>query len=150
MAIRATLVSAASLQVASGRQEQWRLSERLQLLYRTIVNPRTQEPYTLRATVNAIRSRFGPDYAPSTSFLSDLVSGKRDNPSAKTLWALAEFFGVPMEYFTGQPTAAVVDQILRQTLEHPVVREIALGATELTNVNQQAVLSLVSQLERAS
>jgi transcriptional regulator with XRE-family HTH domain len=129
-----------------GRLEAWCLSARLHLLYKALVDPVTNRPHTLRGTIKAMQLRFGPEYAPSTGFLSDLVAGRRDNPSAKTLWALAEFFGVPMEYFTGQPTAAVVDQILRQTLDHPVVREVALGVATLPAASQEAVLRLVQGL----
>lgn len=129
---------------------EWCLSGRLQRLYQTIRNPATGAPYTLRGTVKAIRARYGPQYAPSTSFLSDLVAGRRENPSAKTLWALAQFFGVPMEYFTGQSTAAVIDQLLRQTLEHPVVREVAMHVAALPDASQHAVLSLVQELAPAA
>src|SRR5690242_4302310 len=78
------------------RNEVWSLSARLERLYETVRPPSTGQPYTLRATVRSIRERFGPEYVPSTSYLADLVRGRRENPPAKVLWALAEFFGVPL------------------------------------------------------
>lgn len=44
-----------------------------------------------------LRERFG--IIVSEQHLAHLCSGRRNNPSARLLWGLAQIFSVPMEYF---------------------------------------------------
>src|SRR5664279_5363528 len=53
--------------------------------------------YTNLEVVEAINATKQARISPS--YLSELLSGKKDNPSLWTVKALADFFGQPMDYF---------------------------------------------------
>jgi transcriptional regulator with XRE-family HTH domain len=52
----------------------------------------------------------------SQSYLSELLAGKKDNPSIWTAKALADFFGQPVTYFT-EPTAEPTSRSLQARAE---------------------------------
>jgi transcriptional regulator with XRE-family HTH domain len=72
-------------------------AERLNRLIAT-VHPPGRGPYTAIEVVQAVTARGA---ALSTPYLSQLRSGQRTQPSIDTVSALAEFFGIRREYFTG-------------------------------------------------
>lgn len=72
------------------------LADRLNELFRTVLRPGTTELWNNETAAWQI-SRSGPPV--SAAYLSQLRTGKRLNPSARHLAALASIFEVPMEYF---------------------------------------------------
>lgn len=77
------------------------LAERLDRLFRT-VRKRDEDTgelreYSLREVADAITAAGTPI---SFSYIGLLRSGRKDNPDLKRLVAVAQFFGVPVEYFT--------------------------------------------------
>lgn len=72
------------------------LADRLNELFRTVFRPGTTELWNNETAAWEI-SRTGPPV--SAAYLSQLRTGKRLNPSARHLAALAGIFQVPMESF---------------------------------------------------
>ena len=72
------------------------LADRLNELFRTVRRPATNELWNNETAAYEI-SRSGPSV--SAAYLSQLRTGKRLNPSARHLAALAAMFGMPMEFF---------------------------------------------------
>jgi len=96
---------------------------RLNELFATRRDPATGKLYSARAVAAATGI--------SPSSLSDVRRGKVEAPGIDTVTALARFFGVDPGYLTGSepvvyPEIAQNDQALREALENPVVRDIAI------------------------
>jgi transcriptional regulator with XRE-family HTH domain len=91
-------------------------ADRLNRLFDSVYPPGGY-PYSSAAVVAGVRETGTPMSAP---YLSQLRSGKRDNPSAATMVALAKFFGVDPAYFTDDEYADQLDEELK-ALSH--VRE---------------------------
>lgn len=73
-----------------------RLAEKLEHLFRTV--PQADgTPYTNEAAARELGSRLGVSV--TTTHISHLRTGRRDNPSAMLLHGLAQLFGVPLAYF---------------------------------------------------
>jgi very-short-patch-repair endonuclease len=70
------------------------------------VHPPGRYPYTSAAVIAGLRARGIQMSAP---YLSQLRSGKRDNPSTATMVALADFFGIDPAYFTDDEYSAKLD-----------------------------------------
>ncbi|ONI81940.1 hypothetical protein ALI22I_37795 [Saccharothrix sp. ALI-22-I] len=84
----------------------------------------------------------------SHTYIWQLRTGRRDNPSIQHLTALAKFFGVPVAYFLDEEESAKVDRDLEllATLRDAGVTEIALRAADLSAGSREAVNDLVAQL----
>ena len=72
------------------------LAAKLEHLFRTIPQP-DGTPYTNEAAAQELGRRFGVSV--TTTHISHLRTGRRDNPSARLLNGLAQLFGVPLAYF---------------------------------------------------
>ncbi len=72
------------------------LASKLQRLFKTIPQPEGRGWYTNEVVVNELATRGVPV---TVQHLSNLRNGRRDNPSARLLAAIAEVFGVPLDYF---------------------------------------------------
>lgn len=70
----------------------------------------------------------------SAAYLSQLRHGKRNNPSARHLDALATLFAVPITYFFDSGSADDTDHdlLLSSALQDPDIRVIALRAHGLS------------------
>src|SRR5450755_4014700 len=123
---------------ASPADEPFTLAEKLDRLFAT-THPADRGPYTLRevadlVTQQELRKHRPGDPPPvkiSFSYLSQLRTGTKANPSFKQLAALAEFFEVPVTYFTG--SAPEVDRIdaelaLSAAMRDTGIRDLALRA----------------------
>lgn len=76
-------------------------AERLNRLFRTVYPP-GRGPYLSLELVRALEAR---GLTLSAPYLSQLRSGRRDNPSFETMYMIAEFFGIRSDYFTGRDEA---------------------------------------------
>ena len=72
------------------------LAEKLNHLFATVPAPTRSGLYSNDSAAHALEER---GVTVSGVHLSHLRSGRRDNPSARLLAALAELFGVPIGYF---------------------------------------------------
>ena len=121
------------------------LTERLNFLLRTTPNPATGKPYTDRELADAINeaARPGEDVI-SHTYLWQLRTGAKTNPTRLHLAALAAFFEVSPAYFfdgeTGQAAADVV------AWHDDSVRETALRAAGLSPQALQAVAQMIDTL----
>jgi transcriptional regulator with XRE-family HTH domain len=86
----------------------------------------------------------------SAAYLSQLRTGKRDNPSARHLAAIAQLFGVPMEYFFDEEVAAKIDADLRllTAVRDAGVQAIALRAQGLSPQSLSSVADMIEHIRR--
>ena len=121
------------------------LSAKLDYLFRTI-RPPDWPKYLDDEVVAAIRARGGPPI--SATYLCQLRTGARDNPSLKLLQALADFFGVPPAYFVDDGTAARLEAELElaAALRDSAVRALAARAFGLSPRALEALGALVDAL----
>lgn len=83
----------------------------------------------------------------TVAWLSLLRNGGIARPGADKIQLLADFFGVDASYFTGkQPRPkgdGEPDEELRRAMAQPLVREMALRASQLDEEGQEWLLKLV-------
>jgi transcriptional regulator with XRE-family HTH domain len=120
------------------------LAEKLNHLF-TVVHPPGRE-YTHEQVATAIEESGGPTI--SATYLWQLRTGKRDNPTMRHLEALSGFFGVPPSYFFDEDTAARVDDQLELlvALRDDHVRQVAILANGLSS---ETLETITTMLERA-
>jgi ESX-1-secreted protein regulator len=84
----------------------------------------------------------------SKTYVWQLRTGQRDNPTKRHLEALAAFFGVPVTYFFDDDTAARVDSqlALATALRDAGVRNAALRISNLDDANRQSILRIVQEI----
>jgi transcriptional regulator with XRE-family HTH domain len=119
-------------------------AERLDYLFKT-VKPE-HGPLTMDEVAARISAQGGERV--SSAYLSALRRGVRDNPSLRTIEALARFFGVPATYFVDDGTAKEVRsqlELLTQLRESGVTGLKFRGA-DLTAESRSDVVKLLQQL----
>jgi transcriptional regulator with XRE-family HTH domain len=86
----------------------------------------------------------------SSTYLWELATGKKHNLTQGTLTTLAEFFGVPREYFLDDDVAARVDTQLELALalRNSKVRSIALRSEGLSDETLDSILTMINQARR--
>lgn len=107
------------------------LAGRLDRLFSVRGSMAGREP-TYRQVATAIADGGGPTVSPS--YIWQLRTGLKDNPTLKHLEALAGYFGVDPAYFFDAATAERVeaDRELSVAMADPVVRGVALAAADLS------------------
>ncbi|MBF9133188.1 helix-turn-helix transcriptional regulator [Plantactinospora sp. S1510] len=86
----------------------------------------------------------------SKTYVWQLRTGQRDNPTKRHLEALAAFFGVPVAYFFDDQ---VVDDVNSQlalvaALRDSDVRDIALRALHMDHATRQSLARIVNEISR--
>ncbi|MEV5884505.1 hypothetical protein AB0L74_17515 [Streptomyces sp. NPDC052020] len=86
----------------------------------------------------------------SGTYLWELASGRKHNVTLEQLDVLAEFFGVPPEYFINDDVTERVNSQLRlaTALREAKVRSLALRAEGLSEESLDALLTMVDQARR--
>ncbi|MGW0523658.1 hypothetical protein [Crossiella sp. NPDC003009] len=86
----------------------------------------------------------------SNTYLWELATGKKRNLTQGTLATLAEFFGVPSEYFLNDEVAARIDTQLELALalRNQKVRSIALRAEGLSDATLDSILTMLTQARK--
>jgi transcriptional regulator with XRE-family HTH domain len=84
----------------------------------------------------------------SKTYVWQLRTGQRDNPTKRHLEALAAFFGVPVAYFFDDD---VVDRVNSQlalavALRHADVRDIALRALLMDDATRHSLARIVNEI----
>ena len=119
------------------------LADRLDYLFRT-VHPKDRGPYTPAEVAEAINVTAGERVISST-YIWQLRTGRRDNPTHKHLSALAAFFGVSPVYFFQQAEADrdAVQPELAAALKNGDVRDMALRAAGLSDRALRAIRDMI-------
>jgi transcriptional regulator with XRE-family HTH domain len=118
-------------------------AERLDHLFQT-VHPRDRGPYTPAEVAEAINTAAG-QHVLSATYVWLLRTGQRDNPTMRTVIALARFFDVPAMYFfpddeTQQDT---MPPELAAALKDDQVRQMTLRAAGLSERSLQAIADMI-------
>jgi transcriptional regulator with XRE-family HTH domain len=123
------------------------IAEKLDALFRT-VHPGGQGEYSHAAVAEAIREQQGVPI--SHTYIWQLRTGRRTNPTIQHLTALAAFFGVPVAYFLDEPDGARVEQDLEllTAMKQAGVTEIALRAARLSPGSRSTVKDMLDQIWR--
>ena len=110
------------------------------------VRPRGQGEYSYMAVAEAIRADQGIQI--SHTYIWQLRTGRRDNPTVQHLRGLATFFGVPVAYFLDDDEARKIDGqlALLSTLRDAQVTEIALRAADVSPSSRDAIRELVRKV----
>ena len=124
------------------------LAEKLDQLFRTM-HPRGRDEYSYREVAAGIRAQGGPRRM-SATYLWQLRTGRKDNPSRRHLAALATFFGVPVSYFFDDALAAQIDAelALLRALRDASIRRIALRAAEVSPEGLRAIADMIEQVRQ--
>ncbi|GAB2575351.1 XRE family transcriptional regulator [Paractinoplanes abujensis] len=98
------------------------------------------------AVAEAVRS--GQGVAISHTYIWQLRTGRRDNPTVAHLTALATYFGVPVAYFIDDDqTRRIDDQLeLMQTIRAAGVTEIAMRAADISPRGRDLINELIRKV----
>lgn len=120
------------------------LADRLDHLFTARGGRKGREP-TYREVATAIADRGGPTVSPS--YIWQLRTGLKDNPTLKHLQALAGYFQVEPAYFFDASTAERVDadSALTTAMTNPAVRAVALAAADLSPASLTMVRLVIDQ-----
>jgi transcriptional regulator with XRE-family HTH domain len=120
------------------------LARRLDHLFRT-VHPADRKAFTPAEVAAAINGAAG-ERVTSGTYLWQLRTGRRDNPTYKVVAGLAEFFGVSPTYFfedTAVERGAMPPEVVA-ALQDDAVRDIALRAAGLSEDSLKVIAETVS------
>lgn len=114
---------------------------RLNRLFHTVYPP-GRGPYFSLELIRALDAR---GLTLSAPYLSQLRSGRRDNPSVETMYLIAEFFGIRGDYFTGEDEAycAQLEEELDwlELVHNPGVRSLTTALTGLAPRTRERLLA---------
>ncbi len=117
------------------------IAEKLDRLFRQL---RPEPSYM--AVADAVRS--GQGVPISHTYIWQLRTGKRDNPTIQHLTALAAYFGVPVAYFLDDEEAARIDAQLDllQTIRAAGVTEIAMRAADVSPRGRDTINEMIRKV----
>jgi transcriptional regulator with XRE-family HTH domain len=120
------------------------LASRLDLLFRT-VHPAGRGPYTPAEVATAINASEDAETI-SATYLWQLKTGRRDNPTYKHLVALARFFDVSPTFFfpDSETQRGEVPAEVKLALRDDSIRQIALRAAGLSERSLAVIAEMVS------
>ncbi|MDQ8707193.1 helix-turn-helix domain-containing protein [Streptomyces sp. LHD-70] len=122
------------------------LAARLNHLFEVIHPAGRSRPYSNDEVATLLQEQGGPTV--SGTYLWQLRTGRRDNPTKRHLEALADFFGVPVAYFFDDDVARRVGSDLEtlQRLREAGVQNVALRAVGLSPKSMDAVLAMIDRV----
>ena len=123
------------------------LAERLDHLFRTVPRPGGRGLWSNEQAAAELAVQGTPM---SAAYLSQLRNGKRDNPSARALGALAALFAVPITYFYDVETAEKINNDLRllSAIRDSDVQAIALRAHGLSPEGLASVKGIIDHIRK--
>ncbi|SEG54365.1 hypothetical protein SAMN05216223_106118 [Actinacidiphila yanglinensis] len=123
------------------------LADRIDALFRVVRRP-DREQYSNDEVARACRAATGESF--SATYLWQLRTGRRDNPTKRHLEALARFFQVPVTYFfDGEQGAAVAQELeLLGALRDAGVRSVALRAVNLSAEGVGTISDMIDVIAR--
>jgi transcriptional regulator with XRE-family HTH domain len=127
------------------------IAGRLDRLFHTVRNA-DGKPYSYREVAEAITATGEPI---SHSYIRNLRTDPRANPTVQHLRALARFFGVPVEYFTSEQLAVEVDRELdlaaalrEMRVQTVALRESVLPEAEASLAALAKIVDVIRGLEQ--
>lgn len=123
------------------------LAEKIDALFRVVRRP-DHEPYSHEEVARACREASGESF--SATYLWQLRTGRRDNPTKRHLQALAGFFQVPVAYFfdDDQGSAIARELELLGALRDAGIRSVALRAVNLSPEGVSTISDIIDVLAR--
>ncbi|MFD7089924.1 XRE family transcriptional regulator [Streptomyces sp. NPDC059896] len=123
------------------------LADKIDGLFRAVRRP-NREQYSHEEVARACREATGDSF--SATYLWQLRTGRRDNPTKRHLEALARFFDVPVAYFFdgGQGAAIARELELLAALRDAGVRSVALRAVNLSPESVGTISDLIDVIAR--
>ncbi len=121
------------------------LADKLNYLFAT-VHPRGRGEYTHEEVAEEI-SRRGVTSV-SHTYIWQLRSGIKSNPTMAIIEALSDFFGVPPAYFFDQEAAARIDTELEllEAMRDTDVRRLAIRASNLSSESLRTIIEMVDRV----
>jgi len=134
--------------VSESRQPVRRFADKLDHLFAT-VHPRGRRPYSMDEVAAGIAEQGSEPV--SASYLWMLRKGQRDNPTIKTVEAIARFFGVPPAYFFDDELTGKVDEQLEllAKMRDAGLESLGLRAGELSPESRAAVARIIDVASEA-
>ncbi|WET77883.1 helix-turn-helix domain-containing protein [Amycolatopsis sp. QT-25] len=123
------------------------LAEKIDKLFQIVLRP-DREPYSHEEVAKACREATGESF--STTYLWQLRTGRRDNPTKRHLEALAQFFGVsPAYFFDDERSAKIAEELaLLGALRDAGVRDVALRAVTLSADGLDTISDMIDAIAR--
>lgn len=126
--------------------ERGTLAQRIDHLFK-VVQPNGRE-FSYDEVAKGCEAQSGGTF--SKTYVWQLRTGQRDNPTKRHLEALAAFFGVPAAYFFDD---AVVERVNSQlalvaALRDADVRDIAMRASRLDDAARRSLARIVDEISR--
>ncbi|MER5635459.1 XRE family transcriptional regulator [Kitasatospora sp. NPDC002227] len=123
------------------------LASRIERLFQIVRRP-GGDAYSNEEVARACREASGESF--STTYLWQLRTGRRDNPTKRHLEALAQFFEVPPAYFFEDgPADRIAEELtLLGALRDAGVREVALRAVTLSPDGLGTITDMIEAIGR--
>ena len=124
------------------------LAEKIDRLFRLVRRP-NREQFSHEEVAKSCRDTTGETF--SATYLWQLRTGRRTNPTKRHLEALADFFNVPVAYFfdDNEQSSAITEELeLLGALRDADVRSVALRAVNLSPEGIDTISELIDVLAR--
>lgn len=123
------------------------LADKIDKLFQVVRRP-GGAPYSHEDVAKACREATGESF--SATYLWQLRTGRRDNPTKRHLEALAAFFQVPPAYFFQDERSAQIEAELELlgALRDSAVRQVALRAVTLSPEGLGTVSDIIDAIVR--
>ncbi|MEA5364026.1 helix-turn-helix domain-containing protein [Amycolatopsis sp., V23-08] len=123
------------------------LADKIDQLFH-VVRRADREPYSNEEVATACREATGESF--STTYLWQLRTGRRTNPTKRHLEALAQFFGVPPAYFfDDEQSRKIAEELaLLGALRDAGVRDLALRAVTLSADGLDTISDMIDAIAR--
>ncbi|MEU3355251.1 helix-turn-helix domain-containing protein [Streptomyces sp. NPDC037389] len=121
------------------------LADKLDRLFK-IVHPKDRGPYSTDEVAAELKKRGGPTV--SGTYLWQLRTGRRNNPTKHHLEALAGFFKVPVAYFFDDDLSRRLGAQLEllQGMQEAGVEQVAFRAVGLSPKGMDVVVSMIEKV----
>jgi transcriptional regulator with XRE-family HTH domain len=123
------------------------LAHKIDKLFQVVRRP-NHESYSNEEVARACREATGETF--SATYLWQLRTGRRDNPTKRHLEALAQFFQVPPAYFfDDEQGASIAEELeLLGALRDAGVRDVALRAVNLSPDGLTTISDMIEAIAR--
>ncbi|WP_406633259.1 XRE family transcriptional regulator [Amycolatopsis sp. WGS_07] len=123
------------------------LAEKIEKLFDVVRKP-GRDQYSNEEVASACREATGETF--SATYLWQLRTGRRDNPTKRHLEALAGFFQVPPAYFfDDEQSAKIAEELeLLGALRDAGVRDVALRAVNLSRAGLGTISDMIDAIAR--